>query len=61
MEWPISQFNMVVKSEPKYVVTLFNAHWIYKNYSKWNPPCSIHNSQSCDTAVQTDWHNFVWA
>jgi len=21
----------------------------------------MHNSQSCDTVVQTDWHNFVWA
>jgi hypothetical protein len=26
-----------------------------KNFSKLDPPCSMHNSQRCDTILQIDW------
>jgi hypothetical protein len=47
--------NVLVKFTLKYAKNYFITYWIYKNCSKWDSPCSMHNSQCCDTVLQIDW------
>jgi hypothetical protein len=39
------------KSTLKYVKNFFITYRIYKNCSKWAPPCSVHSSQCCDAIL----------
>jgi hypothetical protein len=39
----------------KCIRNVYVSYWIYKNSSKWDPPCSMHNAQRCDTVLQIDW------
>jgi hypothetical protein len=47
--------HWLVKCTLKYVRNSFITYWIYKNRSKWEPPCSVHNSQCCGTVLKIDW------
>jgi hypothetical protein len=44
--------NWLVKCATKYIKHLL---WIYKNYSKWKSPYSMHSSQRSDSVLQIDW------
>jgi hypothetical protein len=46
--------NRLVSCTLKYVANISISYCIYKKCSKWRPPCSVRNSQLCDTALQTD-------
>jgi hypothetical protein len=52
--------NLLVKCTIKYSSDFFITYWIYKNCSKWDPPCSVHKSQRCDTVLQIHWQVYIW-
>jgi hypothetical protein len=52
--------NWLVKFTLKYIRNVFITYWIYKNCSKWDPPCSTYNSQCGDTVLQINWHVYIF-
>jgi hypothetical protein len=47
-----------MKWKLKYFRHFFITCWIYEDCSKWDSPCSVHNSQRSDTVLQIDRHTF---
>jgi hypothetical protein len=45
-------FNWLVKGTLKYVRNFFITYRVFKNFSKWDLPCWVHNSQRCETVLQ---------
>jgi hypothetical protein len=43
--------NWLVKYIIEYETKFLIIYWIYKNFSKWDPPCSMHNSQNCHAVI----------
>jgi hypothetical protein len=43
--------NWLVNCTLKHAQDFFITYWKHKNWSKWHPPCSVYNSQWCDTIL----------
>jgi hypothetical protein len=45
----MAQINYLInKMQFKYVINFFITYLVHNYLSKWDPPCSVHNSKCCD-------------